>query len=111
MNDSSNPYQAPLSSGRTPRWKIDRSGAGRRILEMIGVSITGVFLGELLPRFPGYVYNPGGLGGLVCLGLWIIVRAFVMWRNRQQLILPESNAPATLHRHKPIADVIDTDHS
>ncbi|MEO2014851.1 MAG: hypothetical protein ABGZ53_10810 [Fuerstiella sp.] len=111
MNDSSNPYQAPLCSGRTARWKIDRSGAGRRILEMVGVSITGVFLGGLLPRYPGYVYNPGGLGGLICLSVWIIVRAFVMWRSRKQLILPELNATETFHRQKQTADVTDPDHS
>lgn len=111
MNDSSNPYQAPLSGDTTPLWKIDRSGAGQRILEMIGVSITGVFLGGLMPRLPGHACNPGGLGGLVCLSLWFIVRAFVMWRNQQQLSLPDSNASEILHHQNEATDVIDPDHS
>ena len=78
---------------------------------MIGVSLIGVFLGGLMPQFPELPYNPSGLGGLVCLSLWFIVGAFVMWRNRQQLSLPDSNVPATLHRQKQTIDVIDSDHS
>ena len=69
MNISSNPHQVALSGDTTPRWKIDPSGDDRRVLEMIGVSITVVFLGGLLPRVPGQAYNPGGLVGLVCVRL------------------------------------------
>lgn len=107
MIDDSNPYHAPHSDNITPRWKIDRSGAGQRILEMIIASMAGVCAGALLPRTPGQVYNPGGLGGLICLSLWFTVRAFVMWQKRQLLNLPQSNA---LHHRNQTADEIDPNH-
>ncbi|MDG1895573.1 MAG: hypothetical protein P8J37_11740 [Fuerstiella sp.] len=73
MNDDSNPCQAPFFGNIKPRSKTDRSGAVQRILKMTIVSLAGVFVGGLLPPIPGHDYNPGGLGGLVCLSLWFIV--------------------------------------
>ena len=89
MSGSENPYQPPRNT--SDFWQFDRSGIGRRLVEILAISGSCAFLGQTI----GNVFLPnlrvgGGGGNLLMvivpvtgLAIWFVVKAITMWKQKE----------------------------